>query len=268
MANRPRWSTLNLAALSAATAASRIPRMADLVPAAAGRDRLLGRVVGRDPSGAAEGRLLERAVVLERISGSGWDEIAPLLGAGGAHATELRWAGAERAFRSAEAFPVRRDPGGRPRRPDPEVLDDPDARARTLDGLTPSWAPRPSALLTIDDATWLAHEHEALALMRTTVERGDLADGVDPVEARLSYERRRLATLSWRLAQDDAGEDAGDLVRAVAEATAECVLLASSLARGRRVERDEPSALPADDASPVEVGTPAAAETDRAGSGG
>lgn len=230
MTDRPRWTTLNLAALSAATAAARIPRLADLVTAAASRDGLLERMVERGPLvDDGERRLFERAVVLERLCGAGWDRIGDIVGES-ARSAELRYAGAERAFLTAEAFPVRRGPGGRPRRIEPEVLHGADAWVRTLDGLAPAWAPLPSGLLEIDDDTWLAYELDALARMRSAVHGHELPEGVDPLEARLAYESRRLASLAWDVGRDRSSAPAPALLDAIAEATAECAGLVGVIA--------------------------------------
>ncbi len=230
MADRPRWTTLNLAALSAATAAARIPRMSDLVGAAASRDGLLAAVVARGPlQDAAEERLLERAVVLERITGAGWERIGEVLGAS-ARAAEVRYAGAERAFLTAEAFPLRRGPRGTVRRVEYEVLRGADAWMRTLDGLAPAWAPLPSTLLHIGDETWLAYELDVLARMRAAVHGHDLPEGVDPLEARLAYESRRLASLAWDVGRDRSGRPDMALLDAIAEATQECAALVAVLA--------------------------------------
>jgi hypothetical protein len=230
MADRPRWTTLNLAALSAATAAARIPRLADLVTAAAGRDRLLERLIDRGPlRDGGERRLFERAVVLERISGAGWREIGATIGES-ARCAEVRYAGAERTFLMTEAFPVRRGPGGVIRRVEPEVLRGADAWVRTLDGLAPSWAPLPSGLLLLGDETWLAYELDALSRMRRAVLGHDLPDGVDPLEARLAYEGRRLASLAWEVGRERSGAIDGALLDAVAEATSECAGLVAVLA--------------------------------------
>jgi hypothetical protein len=230
MAERPRWTTLNLAALSAATAAARIPRMADLVGAAASRDRLLQQLVDRGPlQDDAERRLFQRAVVLDRVAGASWEQIGTVLGES-ALAAEVRYAGAERAFLMAEAFPIRRDAVGRIRRVDPEVLHGADTWMRTLDGLAPAWAPLPSSLLTVGDETWLAYELGALARMRAAVHGQDLPEGVDPLEARLSYESRRLASLAWDVGRDRTRAPDGALIDAIADATAECAGLVAVLA--------------------------------------
>lgn len=249
MADRPRWTTLNLAALSAATAAARIPRLADLVPAAAGRDGLLERLIDRGPlRDDGERRLFERAVVLERVEGTGWERIGDVLGETG-HAAELRYAAAERAFLLAEAFPVRRGPGGRLLRVEPEVLRGADAWARTLDGLSPAWAPLPSGLLHVDDETWLAQELDALTRMRAVVHGHGLPDGVDPLEARLTYESRRLASLAWDVGRERSGTPDGALLDAIAEATTECAGLVAVLAaqNSRALSQPLGTPVPADD---------------------
>jgi hypothetical protein len=244
MADRPRWTTLNLAALSAATAASRIPRMADLVGAAASRDRLLHSLAERFPLvDEAEHRLLERAVVLERITGGSWESIGAILDESPT-ATEVRFAGAERAFLMTEAFPLRRGPGGNPRRVEPEVLFGADAWARTLDGLAPAWAPLPSSLLRIGDETWLAYELDALGRMRAAVHGHDLPDGVDPLEARLAYESRRLASLAWDVSRDRSGTPDMALLDAIAEATAECAGLVAALAGQNSRQLSQPAGAP------------------------
>ncbi|WP_026910586.1 hypothetical protein [Patulibacter minatonensis] len=245
MVNRPRWTTLNLAALSAATAAARVPRTADLVGRAAAHDGLLHALVLRFPlHGPAERRLLDRAVVLERVGGASWPEVAATLRTS-ARAAELRYGRAERAFLMEEAFPLRRTPSGGLRRPEFEVLDGPDAHLRTLDGLAPVWAPSPSALLEIDDATWLAGERTALLRMRTALDDRDLPPGADRLDARLAYESRRLACLSWELRTADAhGTPDVALVDEIAEATAECVMLVAVMA-GDRDRRPVPADAPA-----------------------
>jgi hypothetical protein len=248
MADRPRWTTLNLAALSAATAATRVPRLADLVTAAAGRDRLLERLVERGPlQDAGERRLFERAVVLERVSGAGWDDVGRTIGES-ARSAELRHAGAERTFLTTEAFPIRRGPGGVIRRVEPEVLRDADAWARTLDGLAPSWAPLPSGLLDIGDETWLAHERDALRRMRRAVLGDDLPNGVDPLEARLAYESRRLTSLAWAVGRERPGALDGALLGAVAEATSECAGLVAVLADRDSRALSQPQGAPVPDA--------------------
>lgn len=230
MADRPRWTTLNLAALSAATTVARVPRLADLVSAAASREGLLQLLVDRGPLlDDGERRAFGRAVVLERLTGAGWDRIGRIVGES-ARSAEVRHAGAERAFLMAEAFPVRRGPGGRPRRVDPEVLHGADAWMRTLDGLAPAWAPLPSSLLEIDDETWLAYELDALGRMRSAVHGHDLPEGVDPLEARLAYESRRLASLAWDVGRDRTSAPDPALLDAIAEATAECAGLVGVLA--------------------------------------
>jgi hypothetical protein len=245
MVNRPRWTTLNLAALSAATAAARVPRTADLVARAAARDGLLHALVLRFPlHGPAERRLLERAVVLERVGGATWPEVAATLRTS-ARAAELRYGRAERAFLLEEAFPVRRTAAGTLRRPEFEVLDGPDAHLRTLEGLAPVWAPSPAGLLRIDDETWVAGEHAVLGRMRAAIDARDLPPGADRLEARLAYESRRLACLSFELrAADESGAPDAALVDEVAEATAECVMLVAVLA-GDRGRRDTPADAPA-----------------------
>jgi len=244
MADRPRWTTLNLAALSAATAAARIPRMSDLVSAAASRDGLLQAVVDRAPlADDAERRLFERAVVLERVIGGSWGSIGRVLGVS-AREAEVRFAGAERAFLMAEAFPVRRGPGGNPRRVEPDVLHGADAWMRTLDGLAPAWAPLPSSLLAIGDETWLAYELDALARMRAAVHGHDLPDGVDPLEARLSYESRRLASLAWDVGRDRSGTPDAALLDAIAEATCECAGLVAVLAGHNSRQLSQPMGAP------------------------
>lgn len=230
MADRPRWTTLNLAALSAATAAARIPRLADLVSAAASRDGLLRLLVDRGPLlDDGERRLFERAVVLERLTGASWEQVGAILGES-ARSAEVRYAGAERSFLMAEAFPVRRGPNGRPRRVDPEILHGADAWVRTLDGLAPAWAPLPSGLLEINDETWLAYELDALGRMRSAVHGHELPEGVDPLEARLAYESRRLASLAWDVGRDRTSTPDPALLDAIAEATAECAGLVAVLA--------------------------------------
>ncbi|MDO9409918.1 hypothetical protein [Patulibacter sp.] len=244
MADRPRWTTLNLAALSAATAASRIPRMSDLVGTAAARDGLLRTLADRFPLvDAAELRLLERAVVLERIVGGSWESIGAILGESPT-ATEVRFAGAERGFLMAEAFPVRRGPGGNVRRVDPEVLLGADAWMRTLDGLAPAWVPLPSTLLRIGDETWLAYELDALGRMRSAVHGHELPEGVDPLEARLAYESRRLASLAWDVGRDRSGTPDMALLDAIAEATAECAGLVAALAGQNSRQLSQPMGAP------------------------
>lgn len=247
MAERPRWTTLNLAALSAATAAARLPRMADLVGTAAAREGLLAELVQRGPLVEdEERRLFQRAVVLERLSGAGWEEIGRIIGES-ASAAEVRYSGHERAFLMAEAFPIRRGPDGRPGRIEPEVVSGADAWARALDGLVPVWEPLPSTLLELDDETWLAYELDALGRMRAAVHGQDLPVGVDPLEARLAYESRRLASLAWDVGRDRAGSPDMALLDAIAEATAECAGLVGALAaqNGRALSQPAGTPLPA-----------------------
>lgn len=246
MAVRPRWTTLNLAALSAATAAARVPRTADLVGVAAGRDGLLHELVQRGPLvDDAERRLFHRAVVLERLCGATWDDVGQAIGES-AGAAEVRYSGYERAFLMAEAFPIRRGPDGRPGRIDPEVVQGADAWARALDGHAPLWAPLPSTLLALDDETWLAYELDALGRMRAAVHGHDLPVGVDPLEARLAYESRRLASLAWDVGRDRSGAPDPALLDAIAEATAECAGLVGALAaqNGRMLSQPVGSPLP------------------------
>lgn len=232
--DRPRWTTLNLAALWLAVAADRDPRTRALRPGLPADPAILGAVVGVIGGADAGGEVLEAAVVCARVAGRDWASIAGDMDLDAAVVRE-RYADAERAFRASEAFPIRREPDGRIRRSWPAPLHNPDEWARRL---AVSRGARGTADLELDDVTWRAHELAAIALMEDVVESGELPSGVDPLEARLRLERRRVDHLLNELGLPDG--DAGtalDLQGALEVSMLACRVLADAVAESRRPAR-------------------------------
>jgi hypothetical protein len=230
---RPRWTTLNLAALWLAVSASSDPRTPALALPRRGGGPVLRGLLATLGGPPPPGQLLDGAVVRERVAGASWSAIAEDLRIDPAVA-EARFSDAERAFREAEAFPVRREPDGRLRRSCPAVLHNPDEWARRL-------AVRRGRIgtadLDVDDATWRAHERVALALMDDLVARDALPEGVDRVEARLRLEDRRVAYLAHELARTRPEDRPAALLETLEESTDAIRDLAARMTAVRRPVR-------------------------------
>lgn len=232
--DRPRWTTLNLAALWLAVAADRDARTRPLRPGLPADPAILGAVVEAIGGPDAGGEVLEAAVVCARVAGRDWAAIAHDLRLDADVARE-RYADAERAFRAAEAFPIRREADGRIRRSWPAPLHNPDEWARRL---AVSRGARGTADLELDDVTWRTHELAAIVLMEDIVDSGALPSGVDPLEARLRLERRRVDHLLNELGLPDGEPGAAiDLQGALEVSMLACRVLADAVAESRRPAR-------------------------------
>jgi hypothetical protein len=192
--DRPHWTTLNLAALWLAVVAAENQRTGlTSMPDVDGAGSPLGHLLTATDGGVLdEPEVLEAAVVLERVAGAAWDQLAVVLRTT-PEELERRFAPVERSFRLAEAFPgMLHDTGSVPA--GAAVLRFPDASRRWLvTALTRRGAPEPR--LAVDDATWRRHEEQAVEFMQRTLDAGDLPDQVDLLTARFDVEHRRVGLL-------------------------------------------------------------------------
>jgi hypothetical protein len=194
MTHRPYWTTLNLAALwlAAVAAENQLTGLTSLpdVGACSPLRRLVAETEG---AVLREHEVLEAAVVLERVGGGEWAELAAVLG-GTPEAVAQRFAPVERSFRLAEAFPGMLGDAVPGPVAGASVLRFPDASRRWL---VTALARRGTAepRFAVDDATWRRHEREALALMERALRAGDLPPHVDLLAARFDLEHRRVTLL-------------------------------------------------------------------------
>lgn len=184
--DRPRWTTLNLAALWLAVTVAENQRTGLVRLPAIGEAPVLQTLLDETEGGLEdEPEVLEAAVVFERVAGASWAAIGATLGRPAAW-VEARFAVAERRFRLDEAFPSRSAV--------PAPLRFPEACHRWLATALDRRGAEPVDL-DVDDATWRDHETAVVALMETMLEAGETPEGVDPLDAHAALEHRRVALL-------------------------------------------------------------------------
>jgi hypothetical protein len=185
-ADRPRWTTLNLAALWLAVTVAENQRTGLVRLPAIGEAPVLATLMAETEGGLeSEPEVLEAAVVFERVAGASWGAIGATLGRP-ADWVEQRFAVAEYRFRVDEAFPSRETV--------PAPLRFPEACHRWLSKALHRRGAEPVDL-DVDDATWHEHESAVIALMETILAAGETPDGVDPADAHAALELRRVAQL-------------------------------------------------------------------------
>lgn len=218
-----RWTTTNLARLSAAWAAHELAQRAAAVAATAA-----GSLEHRPGELAELGEALEdvqreataAAVVAERVEGASWDQIGDALQVT-RQAAQKRFGKWEEQFRIAVALPrsARRHVAAVS-----EVLGDPDRYAgwlaRPADGERPGIdeARLPDAF-GVDERRFVTSEIANVARLASMIAGRELPAGVDELAARLELQDRKIALYEIQLALDPGSyADDGQTREALSEA--------------------------------------------------